>query len=197
MPQFARQGLPTANRFVPDCLSDMQFVPQWFAVHTSSRHEKRVSLHFSVRDIEHYLPLYRTQSKWRDGSRITLELPLFPGYMFVHVKRSERLRVLEAPGVLAIVSGAGRALVPVPDAEIDAMRLGFHLRHVEPHPFLKVGQLARIRSGALAGMEGIVVRKKNNFHVILTMNLIMQSVAVEVDGAELEPLNSPLGSRAL
>jgi transcription antitermination factor NusG len=78
----------------------------------------------------------------------------------------------------------------MPDAEIDALRAGLSLRHAEPHPLLTVGQRARIRSGALAGMVGIVVRRKNSLRVVLTMDLIRQSVAVEVDGAELETLDA-------
>ena len=118
-----------------------------------------------MREIEHYLPLYQAQRKWSDGSRVTLDLPLFPGYIFVRIKR--------------------------------ALRLGLHLRRAEPHPLLKVGQRARIRSGALAGMEGVVVRKKNSFRVVLTMDAIMQSIAVEVDANELEPLDSSLGASSL
>jgi transcription antitermination factor NusG len=78
----------------------------------------------------------------------------------------------------------------LPDAAIDALRTGLHLRHAEPHPMLTVGQRARIRSGALAGMEGIVVRKKNSCRVILTLEHIQRSIAVEVDGDDLEPLES-------
>jgi transcription antitermination factor NusG len=143
-----------------------------------------------MREIEHYLPLYRTQRKWSDGSRVTLNLPLFPGYIFVRISRSQRVRVLEVPGVLAVVGGMGGETASLPEADIDALRSGLHLRHVEPYPLLKVGQWARIRSGAFAGREGVVVRKKNSFRVVLTMDTIMQSFAVEVDGKELEPLDS-------
>lgn len=174
---------------VPNCSLESQFVPHWFAVYTSPRHEKRVDQHLDVRGVEHYLPLYRTQRKWSDGSRVTLDLPLFPGYIFVCIKRTERVRVLEVPGVVAIVGGARREPAPLPDAEINAMRSGLHLRRVEPHALLTVGQRARIRTGALAGMEGVVVRQKNSLRVVLTMDLIMRSVAVEVDGTELETLD--------
>jgi transcription antitermination factor NusG len=143
-----------------------------------------------MREIEHYLPLYRTQRKWSDGSRVTLDLPLFPGYIFVHIERRQRVRVLEVPGVLAVVVGTGGEPAALPEADIEALRSGLPLRHVEPHPLLNVGQRARIRSGAFAGMEGIVVRKKNSFRVVLTLDTIMQSFAVEVDGNELEPLDS-------
>jgi transcription antitermination factor NusG len=163
---------------------------KWFAVYTVSRHEKRVAQHLSHRQIEFYLPLYKSERKWSDGSRVTLDLPLFPGYLFVHIKRTERTQVLSVPGTLAVVGGTGREPAPLPDAAIDALRTGLHLRRAEPHPLLTVGQRARIRSGALAGMEGIVVRRKNSCRVILTLDHIQRSIAVEVDGDDLEPLDA-------
>jgi len=174
----------------PGMPPDAELQPKWFAVYTNSRHEKRVDQHLSMRQIEHYLPLYRAQRKWSNGLKVTLELPLFPGYIFVRIQRTERVRVLEVPGVLAVVGGTGGEPAPLPEADIEALRFGLPLRHVEPHPLLKVGQRARIRSGAFAGMEGVVVRKKNSFRVVLTMDTIMQSFAVEVDSKELEPVDS-------
>jgi transcription antitermination factor NusG len=162
----------------------------WFVAATVPRHEKRVEQHFSRRCVEHYLPVYRSRRKWRNGLKVVLDLPLFPGYIFVRIKRTERVRVLEVPGVLAIVSGTAGEMAPLSKADIEALRSGLHLRQAEPHPLLMVGQRVRIRSGALAGMEGIVVRKMKSLRVVLTMDLIMQSVSVEVDGEELEPVDS-------
>jgi transcription antitermination factor NusG len=164
---------------------------KWFAVCTSPRHEKRVAQYLTQREIDHFLPLYHPRRRWSDGSLVTLDLPLFPGYIFVRTGRSERVCVLRVPGVLAFVCGTGRQPAPLPDAEVDALRSGLHLRHAEPHPLLTVGKHARIRSGALAGMVGVVVRKKNNLRVVLTLDLIQQSVAVEVDGEELESVDAP------
>lgn len=171
-----------------------QVTPMWFATYTSARHEKRVDQHLTMRNIDHYLPLYRTQRKWTDGSRVTLDLPLFPGYIFVRIEPSQRVKVLEVPGVISVVGGTGRRPAPLPEADVEALRSGLHLRRAEPHPFLQVGQRARIRSGPLAGMVGIVVRKKNSFRVVLTMEAIMQSIAVEVDASELESLGSEKAS---
>ena len=161
---------------------------QWFAVYTTCRHEKRIAQHLQQREIEHYLPLYRTDRKWRDGSRVTLELPLFPSYIFVHIRRSERVSVLSVPGALSVVGGTGGEPAPVPDAAIEALRIGLQEHRVEPHPLLRIGQLASIRSGAFAGMEGVVIRKKSGFRVVLTLEQIMQSIAVEVNEDDLEPL---------
>lgn len=169
--------------------ADFQSLPNWFAVYTVPRHEKSVERHFRQRNVDHYLPAYRTPRKWRNGLKVVLELPLFPGYIFVHITRTERGRVLEVPGVLAILNGAAGEMAPLPESEVIALRSGLQLRKAEPHPHLTVGQRVRIRSGAFAGMEGIVVRKKNSLRVVLTLDSIMQSFAVEVDGAELDSLS--------
>jgi transcription antitermination factor NusG len=162
----------------------------WFALYTTSRHEKRVAEHLEQREIEHYLPLYRSKRKWRDGSRVTLELPLFPGYIFVRILRSERVKVLEVPGALAVVMGTGGQPAPLPDAIIQALRSGLSEGEAEPHPLLTAGQRARICSGAFAGLEGVVVRLKNRCRVILTLEHIMRSFSVELGMEDIEPLAS-------
>ena len=161
---------------------------QWFALYTTSRHEKRIAQHLSLRSIEHYLPLYRADRKWRDGSRVTLDLPLFPGYIFVRIQRSERVSVLSVPGALAVVGGTRGEPAPLPCSAIDALRAGLQQHRIEPHPLVRVGQAVRIRSGAFAGMHGIVVRKKSGYRVVLTLEQIMQSVAVELNEDDVEPL---------
>jgi transcription antitermination factor NusG len=176
------------DRFIPGYGPETLFQPKWFAVYTTSRHEKRVAQHLTQREIECYLPLYKAERKWSDGSRVTLDLPLFPGYLFVRIKRTERVRVLDVPGALAVVGSTGREPLALPDESIDALRTGLELRKAQPHPLLTVGQKARICSGALAGMEGVVVRLKNSFRVVLTFEHIQRSIAVEVDGSDLEPV---------
>lgn len=163
--------------------------PQWLAVYTTSRHEKTVAGHFAVRQIESFLPLYHTVRKWKNGCNVKLDLPLFPGYIFVRLEPRERVRVLEVPGVLWIVS-AGDKPLPLPEAEVEALREGIHSANCEPHPYLVVGDKVRIRTGALAGMEGVLLRKKGILRVVITLDLIKQSVAVEVDATEVEPLRA-------
>ena len=170
--------------------TEINIAPKWYAIYTSPRHEKRVGQYLSVKEIEHYLPLYSVHRKWNDGSHVTVDLPLFPGYLFVRIDRRERVRVLEVPGVLSFVGGTGRQPAVLPIEEIDALRIGLPLRHAEPHPLLTVGQRARIQSGALAGMEGVVLRLKNSLRVVLTMDLIMKSVSVEVGATELAPVDA-------
>ena len=184
-----RESLLPTNEVVPPGAPEPRRVAHWFAVYTSPRHEKSVEQHLRLREVESFLPIYRAPRKWRNGLKVVLDLPLFPGYIFVRIARSERVRVLEVPGVLAIVGGAAGEMARLPEAEVEALRSGLHLRQAEPHPLLTVGRRARIRAGALAGLEGVVVRKKNSFRVVLTMDLILQSIAVEVDGEELEPVD--------
>jgi transcription antitermination factor NusG len=190
MASAGQRRLATEEYPFPQAEAELQPERKWFAVYTTSRHEKRVAQHLTQREIEFYLPLYRSERKWSDGSRVTLELPLFPGYLFVHIRRTERSRVLGVPGTLAVVGGTSREPVPLPDEAIDALRDGLHLRQAEPHALLTVGQRARIRTGALAGMEGVVLRKKNSYRVILTLEHIQRSIAVEVDEGDLEPLEA-------
>ncbi len=188
MGSIGQRRIRPGEGFPPEQAPDQESQLRWFAAYTASRHEKKVAQHLTQRKIEHYLPLYRSDRKWSDGSRVTLDLPLFPGYLFVRIRRSERVRVLDVPGVLAVVGGSGREPVPLPDEAVDALRSGLSLRRAEPHALLAVGQRARIRSGALAGMEGIVVRKKNGLRVVLTLEYIQRSIAVEVAAEDLEPL---------
>ena len=160
----------------------------WFALYTTSRHEKRVAEHLGHREIEHFLPLYRSKRKWKDGSRVTLDLPLFTGYLFVRIEGCQRGKVLEVPGAVALVTGTGGKPAALPDTTILALRSGLQEREAEPHPLLTAGQRARISFGAFAGFEGVVVRQKNLSRVVLTMENIMQSFSVEMPVEALEPL---------
>jgi transcription antitermination factor NusG len=183
-----RRRTAAAPGLLPDLLSDAPQPSNWFALYTTARHEKRVAQHLGQREIECYLPLYSSERKWRDGSRVTLELPLFPGYLFIHISRNQRGRVLAVPGAVALVGGTGGQPAPLPDTTIEALRTGLASRPAQPHPLMTAGQRVRIRSGALAGFEGVVVRSKNGFRVVLTLEHIMQSYAVEVDLDDLEAL---------
>lgn len=160
----------------------------WFAVYTTYRHEKRVAAHLQNRAIEHFLPIYRAQHRWKDGSKATLDLPLFPCYVFVRIAREQRVPVLDVPGVLWMVGNSGSQPIPLPELEIETLRAALDPLRVEPHPYLAAGQRVRIRAGMLAGMEGIVVRCKNSLRVVISLDLIMQSIAVEVSADDLEPI---------
>ena len=158
---------------------------QWFAVYTVPRHEKRVAHLLNMRQVENYLPTYRSSRQWKNGTRPEIELPLFPNYLFIHIVRENRGHVLATPGVVTIV-GRGMDPDPLPDFEIESLRTGLHLRKVEPHPYLTVGRRVRIKSGAMCGLEGVLVRRKNCDRVVITLDCIRQSMAVEVAAEELE-----------
>ncbi|MGD0790744.1 MAG: UpxY family transcription antiterminator [Terriglobales bacterium] len=172
------------------------FSANWFAAYTHSHHEKRVASHFAGRQIESFLPLYAALHRWKNRCEMNLDLPLFPNYVFVHIDPRERVRVLEVPGVVSLV-GFGRTLAPLPDFEIEALRAGVGQRKIEPHPYLVVGKRVRIKAGPMTGLEGVLVRKKNNFRVVLALDVIMQSVAVEVDADDLEPAPKYAGRAVL
>ena len=170
---------------VPDAISSGA-LPQWMAVYTTPRHEKAVVRQLNARNVESFLPLYRSMRHRKNGCKVTVDLPLFPNYVFVNVHKRESVKVLQAPGVLWIVS-AGREPSVLPNAEVESLRLGLPGRRFEPHPYLVVGEKVRVISGALEGMVGILVRKKNELRVILSLDLIRQSVSVEIGIDEIEP----------
>jgi len=159
----------------------------WYALYTCANHEKRVARELCLRGVKHFLPLYRSVRKWKDR-RVNLDLPLFPGYLFVHLTTSDRLRVLQVPSVVCLV-GFGGQPYPLPTQEIEALRAGISsgLR-IEPHPFLTVGSRVRLKQGPLEGLEGILVRKKNTHRVVLSVSLISSSASVEVDSTDVEKI---------
>ena len=105
---------------------------RWFAVYTTCRHEKRVAQHLEQRHIEHFLPLYRTQHRWKDGSHVVVDLPLFPGYVFVRVDSRNRVGVLAVPGVVSMIGTALRP-APLPDFEVEKLWSGLDPVRAEPH----------------------------------------------------------------
>jgi transcription antitermination factor NusG len=159
----------------------------WFAVYTSSRHEKQVAKQMCERGIESFLPLTEKAHHWRKRATVRLQLPLFPNYLFVHIALLQRRAVLQIPGVLGIV-GCGPIPCPLPDAEIEMLRTSVELGRVEPHPYLDRGERVRIQAGPMAGLEGILLRKKNDLRLILSLDLIQRSVAVEIDTQDVEPV---------
>jgi len=162
--------------------------PRWYAAYTSANHEKRVDVQLGQRSVEHFLPLYDSVRRWKDR-RMKLQLPLFPGYVFVRLALPDRLKVLQVPGVARLVGFNGRPAV-LPDREIEALRtsLAAQLR-AEPHPYLTVGRRVRIQRGPLGGVEGILIRKKNALRVVLSLDLIMRSASVEVDVGDIERIS--------
>ncbi len=167
----------------------MQEDPDWWALYTRHQHEKAVAEMLSAKGFEVFLPLYDSQRRWKDR-KMTISLPLFPCYLFVRGGLDRRLQVLTTPGVHMILCKGDDAAI-IPDDEIQAIRrvVEGHFR-VEPHPFLKCGERVRVKQGALAGVEGILVRKKNMYRLVLSVDLMARSVAVEIDASDVEPVKA-------
>ena len=160
----------------------------WYAVRTRSNHEKRVAERMGHRNIDHLLPLYTSLRQWKDR-KVSLPMPLFPGYLFVRLCARERLRVLEVPGVAGLV-GIGSPPVPLADEEIRAIQGCMNPgSSIVPHPYLRVGNRARVRSGPFQGIVGIVVRTNSQTRLVISFNLIQTSVTLEIDHIELEPVH--------
>jgi transcription antitermination factor NusG len=134
-----------------------------------------------------FLPLYRSVRRWKDR-RKELDMALFPGYVFVKLNLQDRLGVLRAPGVLRFVTFQGQPAA-VSDSEIHALEasLSAGLRP-QPHPYLRQGKRVRVTSGPLANTEGIMIRRKDGFRLVLSINLITRSVMLEVDESDVEPV---------
>ena len=160
--------------------------PRWYVAYTSANHEKSVAEQLGVREVEHFLPLYASVRRWKDR-RVTLQMPLFPGYVFVRFALRNRFQLLQIPGVVHLVSFGGHP-APLQEEDIRAIQNCLsHRNHVEPHPYLQTGRRARVKSGPLQGLEGIVLRRKNRTRFILSFDLIMRSVAVEIEETDLAP----------
>jgi transcription antitermination factor NusG len=165
-----------------DCLA----MQHWYAVSVRPRHEKQVTRNLEYKGLRSFLPVYRSVRRWKDR-RKELDLALFPGYVFVNLSTHDRRGVLQAPGVLQFVTFQGHP-APIPDEDIRALEssLTSGLRP-QPHPYLRQGKKVRIRSGPLMGAEGIMVRRKEGFRLVISIDLIMRSVMLEVDESDVEP----------
>lgn len=158
---------------------------RWYAGYTRANHEKSVTRQLQLLSIESFLPLYERISRWKDR-RVKLQLPLFSGYVLVRIAGSDRLRVLQIPGLVHLVSFNGHP-APLDDDDVDAVRAALTAGlGAEPCPYLVIGQRVRVRSGPLRGMQGILQKKKTGYRFVLSLELIQRSIAVEVDAADLD-----------
>ncbi len=158
----------------------------WYAVAVYPRHEKVVSRYLERRGLNCFLPLYRSVRRWKDRQK-ELDLVLFPGYLFVRLDLCDRLQVLESPSVVRFVSFQGRP-APIDEDEIGGLSAGIAAGlHAEPHPYIREGKRVRVVNGPLAGIEGIMKRRKDRLRLVLSIDLIMRSVMLEVDEADVVP----------
>jgi len=159
---------------------------RWYVAYVVARHEKVVTEQLARRSVESFLPLYHAVHYWKKR-RAHVELPLFPAYVFVRMCAAERLRVLEIPSIVHIVTFGG---VPaaVPDAEVEALRNVLRLRRCEPYQYLTAGRRIRIKAGPLQGLEGVVVRQNTHTRIIVSVDFIRRSTSVELRPEDLQCL---------
>jgi transcription antitermination factor NusG len=152
----------------------------WYALQVKPRFERTVVTHLVSRGYDPFLPNYSVKRRWSDRVK-SIELPLFPGYLFCRFDLNHRLPILSTPGVNSIV-GIGKAPQPISELEMEAIRtvIGSGL-HYEPHPYLNVGQLVRVERGSLSGLMGRVTDVKNATRLVISIDLLMRSVSTEID----------------
>src|SRR5580704_7926915 len=161
----------------------------WYGLQTSPRHEKMVAHRLEERGVTAFLPLVSEEHRWSDRKK-TVQVPLFSCYVFEKfaLNRSERLRVLRVDGVFGLVGDRGEG-TPIPDDQIAAVQSLVETQLPwSTHPFLKIGQRVRIRSGVLDGLEGILVSRNGDRSLVISVEAIQRSLAVRVEGYEVEPI---------
>lgn len=160
---------------------------KWVAVFTVPQNERSVVRHLDIRQIESFLPTCESSRVWKNRQKVNVVSPLFPTYVFARIRLEERSSILRSPGVLRII-GSKQGPAIIPDSEMEFLRSDFCRQRVEPYRELVVGERVRIRVGAMKGVEGTLVRKKTGLRFVLTLELINQHAAIEVDANELEPI---------
>ncbi len=167
-------------------MTDLDTRNFWYALYTRHQHEKCVHQALTGKGFEAFLPLYTTAHQWKDRVK-RVSLPLFPCYVFLRGPLDRWLPVLTTPGVHNVV-GCGGQPAGISSAEIEAIRTVVESpARVEPHPYLQCGDWVRVTAGPLRGLEGLLVRKKNWCKLLLSIEMLQRSVAVEVDAALVEP----------
>ncbi len=161
-------------------------MPRWYAAYTFPRHEKVVSEQLKIKGVETYLPLFEKLNQWKD--RIAkVQLPLFPGYVFVRMPLKERVRVLQVSGILRLVGFHGHP-APLEEGEIESLRNYLAFRKAEPHPYLAVGKRVRVTAGPLTGVEGVVLRRKGKMRIVVSIDSIQRSVALDLEASDVRSI---------
>jgi transcription antitermination factor NusG len=161
---------------------------KWYAVHTRSRHEKQVDLFLSERGVETFLPLVHTLSRRRDRKKY-VDIPLFPGYLFVCAEKERLYDVKYTKGVTRIIATGLGAPTPIPDKQILDIKSVMETEvQLDPFPYLKKGRMVRVKSGPLKGLEGILVERKGHYKLVIKIDLLQKGAAAEVYISDIEPI---------
>ena len=166
-----------------EMMQELVAVPRLYAVYTFPRHEKAVATQLKMKSVESYLPLFERMSRWKDRMA-RVQLPLFPGYVFARIPLRERVKVLESSGVLRLVGFNGHP-TPLPEGEIESLQSYLSFRKAEPFPYLTAGKRVEVRAGPLAGLEGVVVRRKGGMRIVVSIDSIQRSIALELEAADV------------
>jgi transcription antitermination factor NusG len=169
--------------------NEAQMGGDWYALYTKHRHEKVIARNLTYKGFETFVPLYEAARNWKDRVK-QVYMPLFPCYVFFKGDLGRRLDIVTVPGIFSLVSNGGRPAV-ILEFEIESIRRAVGSgAHLEPHPFLSCGDRVRVKSGPLAGIEGILVRKKSVYRLVLTVEMLGQAASVEIDAVLIERLNT-------
>jgi len=180
------------NASFPDTVQESDITPlqpQWYALYTRSRFEKKLLCELAARDVEVFLPMREVISRWKDRKK-KIWVPLFPGYIFVnHVDTPEnRYRVLNIPGAVRFVDACGRAN-PVPEEQIMAIRRFLEASlSIDPYPYIKIGTQVEVIAGPLNGVKGMLIKKRGKFRFVLQVDMIKQAISVEIDASDIRPI---------
>jgi transcription antitermination factor NusG len=165
---------------------------QWYALQTRSRHEKQVALRIATQSLEAFLPVHCCRHTWKNGVHVCVELPLFPCYLFAKVSKYDRITILQLPGVIGFAASSSHPTA-IATADMEMLRMATGRLRAEPHPYLALGDWVRIISGPLAGMEGVLTRRKQEYRVVLSIEAIMRSISVEVNEFDIQPCKRNAG----
>jgi transcription antitermination factor NusG len=169
--------------------SEAQIGGDWYALYTKHHHEKVIARNLIYKGFETFVPLYESARNWKDRVE-HVYMPLFPCYVFFKGDLGRRLDIMKVPGIFSLLSNAGQPAV-IPVAEIESIRdVARSGARLEPHPFLNYGDRVRVKFGPLTGVEGILVRKKSVYRLVLSVEMLGQAASVEVDAVLIERLNT-------
>ena len=163
--------------------------PDWYALYTRSRFEKKMLRELTDRKVEVFLPMREIISRWKDRKK-RIWVPLFSGYIFVnHIDTPEnRFRILNIPGAVRFVGNEGHA-EPIPEEQILYVRKFLEASiSIDPYPYMQVGTRVEVIAGPLKGIHGILVEKRGKFRFVLQVDLIRQAVSVEIDASDVRPV---------
>ena len=161
----------------------------WYALKVRPRFERTVVIHLRSRGFDPFLPSFSVKRQWTDRVK-SIQLPLFPGYVFCQFDLNARFPIVTTPGVNFIV-GVGRVPEPIAQQEIESIRVVVNSGlHYEPYPYLNVGQLVLVERGALTGVAGLITDLKNGSRLIISINLLMRSVSAEIDRSWVRPIDA-------